>query len=534
MFNRSAKFGFFVLALTALTLTSGVGAQSTYTLCAKEGAFCSFTGTKDVRYGANGSYFTQTFTDGVACTNTVFGDPIPGTYKYCFTSDTDTTTTPPATTTTTDFGAVVQGIRPRGFGAIPYVMSLPTLGRAMYYVATTGSDSNVGTYLAPFRTINKAAQVALAGDVVTIRNGTYQESVSIRNSGASDKRIVFQAENRGGVVLTGGQYSFQPAAWNGGKLATGQFYITVKGLIFRQYTSSADGQAALRAVNGWRIEDCLFDNPGRNGLDLRGDSIVLTQSTIQYALQHAFIAWGPTNGATSPTDPVFEGILDLRLTDLILAQNFHMTSTSTATSQVTKILGSKGALVDNIESYGNYGNGLWFDTDNVGYVVRNSYFHDNLWLGSGYSPGRGLHLEISWAGLVESNVFANNEHEGLAVNNSQGVTVRNNLFIGNMRSIRLSNGDRGTSHVLKDIRLEYNQFKQWRQYGGIEPLGDLLSSSLSSRNITADYNVYEPLSGTWLSGWWGSPAYGITTISGMQTYLGWEQTGGIAQSALPY
>ena len=51
--------------------------------CATEGGVCAFTGTTEVRYGANGSFVFKTLTDGTACTNEVFGDPIFGTVKDC-------------------------------------------------------------------------------------------------------------------------------------------------------------------------------------------------------------------------------------------------------------------------------------------------------------------------------------------------------------------------------------------------------------------------------------------------------------------
>jgi len=51
--------------------------------CAPEGGVCAFTGTIDVRYGANGSFSVKTFSDGIACTNEVFGDPIPDVAKSC-------------------------------------------------------------------------------------------------------------------------------------------------------------------------------------------------------------------------------------------------------------------------------------------------------------------------------------------------------------------------------------------------------------------------------------------------------------------
>ncbi|WP_179131053.1 putative Ig domain-containing protein [Candidatus Entotheonella palauensis] len=52
--------------------------------CADENQFCDFDGEKDVRYGANGAYAFGTFTDGVNCTNGVFGDPIQGVGKQCW------------------------------------------------------------------------------------------------------------------------------------------------------------------------------------------------------------------------------------------------------------------------------------------------------------------------------------------------------------------------------------------------------------------------------------------------------------------
>jgi probable HAF family extracellular repeat protein len=54
-----------------------------WTFCAPEGGVCAFSGTIDVRYGANGSFSLKTLTDGTACTNEVFGDPAPDVAKSC-------------------------------------------------------------------------------------------------------------------------------------------------------------------------------------------------------------------------------------------------------------------------------------------------------------------------------------------------------------------------------------------------------------------------------------------------------------------
>jgi hypothetical protein len=57
---------------------------TTWTTCASENGTCSFTGTHEVAYGADGRYFYGTFTGGTGCTNAVFGDPATGTAKNCY------------------------------------------------------------------------------------------------------------------------------------------------------------------------------------------------------------------------------------------------------------------------------------------------------------------------------------------------------------------------------------------------------------------------------------------------------------------
>ena len=54
-----------------------------WTFCSNEYENCSFSGTKIVRYGKNGTWVSGSFTNGVFCDNSVFGDPLFGTVKQC-------------------------------------------------------------------------------------------------------------------------------------------------------------------------------------------------------------------------------------------------------------------------------------------------------------------------------------------------------------------------------------------------------------------------------------------------------------------
>ena len=61
------------------------------------------------------------------------------------------------------------------------------------YVAKNGNNNNAGTQAAPYLTISKAAQVAVAGDVVIVKAGIYRETVSPANNGTAANPIIFKA-----------------------------------------------------------------------------------------------------------------------------------------------------------------------------------------------------------------------------------------------------------------------------------------------------------------------------------------------------
>ena len=67
----------------AITAMVGQTAFVNWVNCANENGTCNFSGTRQVRYGANGVYYYRTFTNYVQCSNAVFGDPLFGVVKQC-------------------------------------------------------------------------------------------------------------------------------------------------------------------------------------------------------------------------------------------------------------------------------------------------------------------------------------------------------------------------------------------------------------------------------------------------------------------
>ena len=82
-----------------------------WTHCANEGANCVLPGTQTVRYGANGSYASGSYTNSVACSNSVFGDPTPGVVKSC------------------DYLSEISELDPDIFNAAYYVAHYPDLAQ---------------------------------------------------------------------------------------------------------------------------------------------------------------------------------------------------------------------------------------------------------------------------------------------------------------------------------------------------------------------------------------------------------------------
>lgn len=109
---------------------------------------------------------------------------------------------------------------------------------ATFYVATTGSDSNAGTATQPWRTLQRAANAARAGDLVLVANGTYA-GMNITADGTAAARITFRANgvnvlvNSANAVTTTDNINIE-----------GADYVTVEGFIVED--APRDG---IRAVS---------------------------------------------------------------------------------------------------------------------------------------------------------------------------------------------------------------------------------------------------------------------------------------------
>lgn len=152
-----------------------------------------------------------------------------------------------------------------------------------YYVATWGSDSNPGTETQPWLTIQKAADTLTAGDMVYIKEGTYNERVIPQNSGSPGNYITYAAYPGHVVSIDGTGVSVYP---EGLFRIDGKNYIKVSGLRIENYhpeNGACHGIHARNNCNHIIIENNYVKNTGGCGIYAKySDNVIIDNNEVSY------------------------------------------------------------------------------------------------------------------------------------------------------------------------------------------------------------------------------------------------------------
>ena len=130
-----------------------------------------------------------------------------------------------------------------------------------YFVSPAGNDRNAGSRTAPFRTPDRAAAAARAGDTVTFLPGVYHDTITVFRSGRPGKPVTFRSAEPGKAVFDGSGF-LRP----GGILCRNKSHIAFEGFVFRNfanklYASRAGlsfGMAQILHSRDVRIGSCVF------------------------------------------------------------------------------------------------------------------------------------------------------------------------------------------------------------------------------------------------------------------------------------
>ena len=168
-------------------------------------------------------------------------------------------------------------------------LSTSTGFAAEWFISPTGSDLNPGNITKPWKTIQKAAGLAKAGDTVYIRGGTYPELVNILGQGTASARLTFQNYAGERVILTGAGKTIAKNASSAVVNLANRNYVTIRGLEVANLVTSTLGSMPLgifvsatgsTGSTGVEILDCAVynirhDNPTLYSFDANAHGIAV-------------------------------------------------------------------------------------------------------------------------------------------------------------------------------------------------------------------------------------------------------------------
>lgn len=293
-----------------------------------------------------------------------------------------------------------------------------------YYVSLNGDDSNAGSEVQPWRTIQKAAETLIAGDVVFIKSGIYEESITVQNSGNIDNYILYTAYP--GDEVTIDCQNVPLPDWESGIFTLEDVsYIEIKRLTIKN----------------------AGPNPNNSGIYVDGCSNIIIEDNYVY-------------------NTVSSGIGIWNSADITIASNEVELACNDGEQECITVAVTDGfeIIYNHIHDGGpgtNGGEGIDVKDGSRNGIVRGNYLHDIQ------SERTGIYLESWDKHTYNIEVFQNLVHDcgaGISLASEmggllEGVNIYNNIVYNN-RSNGLEIGNWGVvgveSRPIKNIKFINN------------------------------------------------------------------------------
>ncbi len=358
---------------------------------------------------------------------------------------------------------------------------------ATYYVDqghASASNTNPGTESAPWKTIQHAANVLQAGDIVYVKQGTYKEltmsgpetdinALKPQNSGTAGNYITYQAYPGHAVIIDQNNEGL-------GFFISARHYIKIKGFIIRNIWGATDkGAGVMTTANASNVivEDNHIYNldgiPGSNIAGIRFDSVVKAEARNN--LIHDVLVGGEDNGNAS-------GITSYAMEDVIIENNTLYNAHNGLYHKMSS--GGIGALVRKNIIY-NTSRGLYYDVAGGGSpphinqrITQNIIYNtfDAIRLDASDSAGvnDGFHV---W-----NNTIIAGNGSGIWFENAKNVNIYNNIVTGPIGKKSIRSGP--SSVTINEIN--YNNY-----YNAEEFVLNLWASNEKSYNSLAAWQSNE-------------------------------------------
>jgi hypothetical protein len=258
------------------------------------------------------------------------------------------------------------------------------------YVSPSGSDTNPGTQTAPFKTIQKAADVVTVGTTVHVMPGTYNERVNITKSGTANARIVFISETKWGAHIN---YDLKA---NGSIIKVSGSYIDING-----FEITGDTQVGIKYEGSYGM--------------IIGNKIHGTSRTVDYDNGGAGIDVAGPNYDNHDVDIIGNFVYDI---------GPHNGNTSSAAHGIYCAY-ANGTVANNVVANAtSFGIHMYHTGNNIKWV-NNTVMSSSY--GLGFSDGGGSVTNV----FIANNISMNNQVDAFYQNGGSNITFANNLVYGN-------------------------------------------------------------------------------------------------------
>lgn len=292
---------------------------------------------------------------------------------------------------------------------------------ATYYLQTNGDDANNGSEFAPFATLNAAAAVAVADDLVIVRGGEYLLSADqdLDAAGASGTPIIYRAEENEEVVL-----NFQDnAAVTVGLDILADWQVIKRLQVANVIGAGSDGIGIAVRQDNNRIEQCRATGCSDAGLTVIGDG-----GTQIPAANHII--------DFDAVDNAGDGVQFL--TDIGIGNQFVGGRCWRNTEGVILTNANQPVLFHSSWFWDNLANGLVLGPGSAAHVVTECIAALNALIGFENNASTGLHV-------VTNNSAHENGGDNYEFNAAVAAVLRNNLSLNGTETINAAVDDANNS-----------------------------------------------------------------------------------------
>ena len=383
----------------------------------------------------------------------------------------------------------IQSVGTAMWAGVMIAVLATSASAATFYVDNqnpSASDSNPGTLLLPYRTIQAAVSAtAIPGNTVEVRPGIYPEQVTLKGSGLSGNPFVIRASGPG-VVVEGTDSFSSDAAWSqpagDAWLAAGVTWVVnqafVDGVRYLPSTATTPdkvGPGTFLYVAGTGLYlNAGGDNPGLHQTLIGRRHYGFYNSGYSFVQIVGFHVKRSDSKGIYITGAASSVVIRGNSVELARSNGIHLNG------------GAFGIVSENVVWNGG-DHGIYLSNGATGALVSRNESYQNARPAT--RAANGIQLNGSSNCRIERNRLHDNQDSGLQINTSSN----NNTCVQN-RSWK--NGDHGYDHLSSTGTvhvgdLAYGNYKDGFSFEGNAPGGKMIDCiSVDNGLTTNEYNLW--------------------------------------------